>query len=113
MKVIIDPILLNGNQGNLIINQLNEHNLKSEVKSQMLPGIISWERTVDQSLMGDELRLTDKIEEQDQILYFMMGEKFATLIKTGKLVQTVKEVKEKLPEKSVTLLIYGLKEYCR
>lgn len=113
VRVVIDPVLLNGTHGNLILNQLNENNLKSEVKSQIVPGVISWQRTVFQSLIGDELRLTDKIEEQDQILYFIMGEELINLIKAGKTVTTVKEVKEIFPEKSVTLIVYGLKEYCR
>lgn len=113
MKVILDPMLLNGNHGNLILNQLLENNLKSEVRSQIVPGIISFERTVNQSLIGTELRLTNKIEEQEQILYFMMGEELVTLIKTGKVVTTLKEVKENLPGKFVTLIIYGLKEFCR
>lgn len=113
MNVVIDPVLLNGSHGNLILKQLHENNLKSEVKSQILPGVVSWQRTAYQSLMGDELRLTDKIEDQDQILYFIMGEDLIKLIKNGKLVSTVREVKEFFPGKSVTLLIYGLKEYCR
>lgn len=113
MKVVIDPIFLNGFHGNLILNQLNENNIKSEVKTQIVPGVLTWQRTVFQSLMGDELRLTDKIEDQDQILYFLMGEELINLIKTGKTVTTVKGVKDIFAGKSVTLIIYGLKEYCR
>lgn len=113
MKVVIDPILLNGSHGNLILDHLHENNLKSEVKTQIVPGVVSWQRMAYQSLMGDELRLTDKIEEQDQILYFLMGEELIKLIKNGELVSTIKELKEIFPGKSVTLLIFGLKEYCR
>lgn len=57
--------------------------------------------------------MNDKYEDEEQILYIITGNELNETIKLNKLRSLIKNVQQLFNRKQITLLVHGLKEFCR
>lgn len=119
LNTLIDVYLYDGIQGSKIPSKLNEINIKSQRKTLESKYTIKWEREVRQpKIITDDGKITDFSEkivlvQENYIILVMLAEYFVKVIRESKLLLNIQKVQEKNSFKSLTLVVYGLKDFCR
>lgn len=57
--------------------------------------------------------MTDKYQDEEHLLYMMTAADLDGYVKSNKLTDHISSIQNKCPNKQVTLLVFGVKEYCR
>lgn len=60
-----------------------------------------------------QAQLTDKYEDEKHLLYLMTAAELNEAIKNENLSSLIQNIRTFFNEKQITLLIFGLKEFCR
>lgn len=60
-----------------------------------------------------QVRLKDKYQDENLLLHVMMSSELNTLIANNGFKNRIEYIKGIFPNKQLTLLIFGLKEFCR
>lgn len=60
-----------------------------------------------------QVRLQDKYQDENQLLHVMMSAELNTLVANNGFKNRIEYIKSIFPNKQLTLLIFGLKEFCR
>lgn len=85
--------------------------IKYEVKSDILPNIILWQRQNQPTFIQFDNFVSTELYE-DAILYILTASELNELMKNGHLLPFIRNLQYMFNEKQIMLLIYGLKEYC-
>uniref|UniRef100_A0A1Q3F2K0 Putative crossover junction endonuclease eme1 n=1 Tax=Culex tarsalis TaxID=7177 RepID=A0A1Q3F2K0_CULTA len=112
MHAVIDPDFLQGEHGSEILSKLNELNLKYEIKPQPFPRVITFYRTNQQTLTANGA-VTAKTTAQKFIIHLMNGQELVQHVKEGSLLSIVQRLTVLYPDTVVSLLIFGLVQFCR
>lgn len=59
------------------------------------------------------MQLTDKYEDEEQLLYVITAAELNGYVKSKQLSDHITDIQGKCPDKRVTLLVFGVKEFCR
>lgn len=57
--------------------------------------------------------LSDKYEEENELLHIMTGSELNSYILNDQLMNRIDVIRNRYPNKRLTLLVFGLKEFCR
>lgn len=60
-----------------------------------------------------QVRLDDKYQDEDDLLHVIMSSELNSLVADHGLQKRIEYIKGLFPNKQLTLLIFGLKEFCR
>lgn len=60
-----------------------------------------------------QAQLTDKYVDEEQLLYIMPASEVNESVKQDKLLSLVQNLQDIFPKNQITLLIHGLKDFCR
>lgn len=104
--------------GSLVLTNLNELKISYSIHSQLVPGTVTWKREDQQTfttipLIDSNVRLTDKYEDQRIVLLLLQAKELIDLIKRNELLTRITNIQEILTNKEITLIIFGLRDYCR
>jgi hypothetical protein len=116
LKAVIDNQVFNGIHGTKILEKLKDLEIEVEQVDSELPYSIKWVRTIKQRLVtddGDLIEFNDKFEEENYLMILMLADDFVGCVKANKLLEKMQQAQELNPKKSITLVVFGLKEYCR
>lgn len=116
LKVFLDNQIFNGIQGAKILQKLKENEMDFEQTDLEVPNTIKWVRTIKQKIVssdGELIEFPDKFVEENYLIFIMLAEEFVEAVKKSTLLEKVQNVKAFHPEKSITLVIFGFKDYCR
>ncbi|XP_053688752.1 crossover junction endonuclease EME1 [Sabethes cyaneus] len=113
LHAVIDPELLQGAHGTDVLAKLTELNLKYEIKQQLVPRVVTFYRTSQQTLVQPSGTLTSKAIDQNFLIYLMPGKDLVHHVKERSLLSCVENLQQLHPGKAISLLIFGLVGYCR
>ena len=60
-----------------------------------------------------QLAVSDQWTDENIVLYIMQADEFKDLVKSNQFISKLTQMAEIFSNKNITLLIYGLREYCR
>lgn len=117
LNTLIDVNLFDGIQGSKIPSKLNEINIKSQSKQLQSKFTIIWERVVKHPRIvtddGDIIDFPEQILQENYIIYVMLADYFVKAIRESQLLPKIQQVQEENSFKALTLVVYGLKDFCR
>ncbi|XP_039450066.1 crossover junction endonuclease EME1 isoform X1 [Culex pipiens pallens] len=112
MHVVIDPDFLQGEHGSEVLSKLNELSLKYEIKRQQFPRVVTFYRANAQTLTVQGA-VTAKTTPLKFIVHLMTGQELVLHVKEGTLRSIVDRLTTLYPGTVVSLLVFGLVNYCR
>ncbi|XP_055625384.1 crossover junction endonuclease EME1 [Toxorhynchites rutilus septentrionalis] len=112
LHAVIDPEFLQDGHGAHVLSKLGELSLKYEIKNQLLPRVITFYRSVNQQLTSHGT-MTDKHVDQKFIVHLMEAEELVIRVKEKKLISVIQTLQDLYPGKTISLLVFGLLNYCR
>lgn len=118
LKAIINKEILNEAYGSKIESKLQSMSINVEKSRVATPGTITWKRKFNQKIISEDGNVInfDDIEEDEPYLIIIIDIKeFLQAMKEKRLMEKVQAAQEMCVKNplSTTLLIYGLKSYCR
>lgn len=118
VTVIINKEIAGSVLGSKIIEKLAEMEMTARVSSAVSPHTITWQRTIVKKLITDtgEIIEFDSVQKDEPyLLIILTAEEFVKATKSSELLNKIQGAQEDLPfyPVSTTLVIYGLKEFCR
>uniref|UniRef100_A0A182W2M3 ERCC4 domain-containing protein n=1 Tax=Anopheles minimus TaxID=112268 RepID=A0A182W2M3_9DIPT len=112
LHVAIDPDFLQDPHGARVLSKLAELGCKYELTPQPVSSTITFYRTVANKLTPDGAMAGKPIDEPFAV-YLLNGGDFVAYVRNRRLLATVRSVKEQLPNRRLSLLVFGLVSYCR
>ncbi|XP_055522603.1 crossover junction endonuclease EME1 isoform X2 [Wyeomyia smithii] len=112
LHAVIDPDFLQNPYGTDVLAKLSELNLKYEIKQQLATRIITFYRTNQQTLTQPGT-LSPKTTDQNFLIHLMLGQDLVHHIKERNLRSCIENLQQLYPNKTISLLVYGLVSYCR
>lgn len=103
VSIIIDTTILNEDYGANLTTVLSEHGLRYQIRNQLIPRLISFERTGDSGSSSDE----------NVLLLILMGHDVVSWIEDGILIPTIKSYADTYPDEKISLLIFGFRKFLR
>lgn len=118
ITVVVSNEIVTGLSGSKIVGKLVEMEMKSKISHSATPYTITWQRTVTNKLItdsGEIIEFESVQKDEPHLLMVLEAEKFVKGAKDNELLSIVQGAQEVLPfyPVSTTLVIYGLKEFCR
>lgn len=118
LSAVISQDVVRTISGTKILSSLKEVDIKAEVKSTMTPNTITWRRMIHKKIITDtgEVIEFDNVElDEPYLIIILLAENFVQAAKCNQLLNIVQAAQEIFPIElqSTTLVIYGLKDYCR
>lgn len=116
LKAVIDNQVLNGIQRARILDKLKDLEIQVEQEDSEITGSIKWVRTLKQRIVTDDgemIEFQDTFKEENYLMIVMMASDFVSSVKANELLEKMQEAKVLNPGKSITLVVFGLKEFCR
>ena len=113
IKVCLDQNLLSCNFGGQILVELQTSGMQYNIQSNSVSNSILWTRDTIEHEVGEDLsvNVVRKVVEEDELVIVWKWDKIIELIKSGDFLTQVQIVQSDVPEKTVTLIVYGSKEY--
>lgn len=59
------------------------------------------------------MRLDEKFQDEPFLLHVMTADELNVYVKNNQLIDRIKTIESTYPDKKLSLMIFGLKEYCR
>ncbi|XP_053659200.1 crossover junction endonuclease EME1 [Anopheles marshallii] len=112
LHVVIDPDFLKDPHGTQVLSQLSELGCKYELTPQPVSSTITFYRTITAKLTPDGAISGNTIHEPFAV-YLLNGGDFVTAVRNHQLLGMVRSVKEQLPNRRLSLIVFGLVSYCR
>uniref|UniRef100_A0A182MV76 ERCC4 domain-containing protein n=1 Tax=Anopheles culicifacies TaxID=139723 RepID=A0A182MV76_9DIPT len=112
LHVVIDPDFLQNPHGAGVLSKLAELGCKYELTPQPVPCTITFYRTLAAKITSDGA-IAGKTIDEPFVVYLLKGGDFVAHVRNRQLLATVRRVKDQLPNRRMTLLIFGLVSYCR
>lgn len=118
LSAVISQDVVRTISGTKILSSLKEIDIKAEVKSSTTPNTITWKRLIHKKIITDtgEIIEFDNVElDEPYLLLILLAENFVQAAKSNQLINIIQAAQEIFPIElqSTTLVIYGLKDYCR
>ncbi|CRK93273.1 CLUMA_CG006816, isoform A [Clunio marinus] len=118
ITAVIDAKIVNKTVGSKILSSLKEIEIKAKVSNSTISNTITWKRLINKRIITDsgEVIEFDKIEQNEpHLLIILSAEEFVKVSKENQLLSIVQTAQSdfSLNLKSTTLIIYGLKDFCR
>ncbi|XP_050070609.1 crossover junction endonuclease EME1 [Anopheles maculipalpis] len=112
LHVVIDPDFLEAPHGAQVLSKLTELGCRYELTPQPVPCTITFYRTMAAKLTADGALSDTKFDEPFAV-HLLDGGTFVTSVRNRQLLATVRSVKEQLPNRRLSLVVFGLVSYCR
>uniref|UniRef100_A0A182XLZ4 ERCC4 domain-containing protein n=1 Tax=Anopheles quadriannulatus TaxID=34691 RepID=A0A182XLZ4_ANOQN len=112
LHVVIDPAFLREPHGAQLLPKLAELGCKYELSAQPAPTTITFYRTVPAKLTPAGT-MTDTTVHEPFAVHLLDGGTLAAYVRNRQLLAAVRSVKEALPGRRLSLLVFGLVAYCR
>uniref|UniRef100_A0A182K799 ERCC4 domain-containing protein n=1 Tax=Anopheles christyi TaxID=43041 RepID=A0A182K799_9DIPT len=112
LHVVIDPEFLREPHGALILPKLTELGCKYELIPQPAPTTITFYRTLPAKLTTAG-GMTDSTVHEPFAIHLLDGGTLVANVRNNQLLAAVRSVKEALPGRRLSLLVFGLVAYCR
>ncbi|XP_049287252.1 crossover junction endonuclease EME1 [Anopheles funestus] len=112
LHVVIDPDFLKDPHGAQVLSKLTEQGFKYELKPQPVPSTVTFYRTLSAKLTSDGA-MSEKTIDEPFAVYLLNGGEFIAYVRNHQLLAAVRSVKEQLPNRRLSLLVFGLVSYCR
>lgn len=101
-----------------ILSSLSEIGIRTKITSSSTPSTVTWKRETNKRIITDagEVIEFDNVEKDEPYLLIVLeADDFVKAAKENQLLNVVQAAQELLPVQvqSTTLVIYGLKDYCR
>lgn len=103
ISIIIDTTILNEDYGANLTSVLAEHELRYQIRNQLIPRLISFERNDDSGSRSDV----------NVHLLILLGHDVVTWIEDDILIPTVKSYADTYPGEKISLLIFGFRKFLR
>lgn len=101
--MILDTQILNEDYGSNLTAKLSESELKYQVRNQLIPQSVSFER---ETASGES-------DEEPVLLLILQGSEVVGWIETDVLIPTIKSYADIYPDKKISLFIYGFRKFLR
>lgn len=102
--MILDTQILNEEYGTNLTATLADSGLKYEVRNQLVPQLISFERKDPD---------TEDIAEENVLLLILQGHDVVSWIEGDILIATIKSYADIYPDKKISLLIFAFRKFLR
>uniref|UniRef100_A0A182SGE6 ERCC4 domain-containing protein n=1 Tax=Anopheles maculatus TaxID=74869 RepID=A0A182SGE6_9DIPT len=112
LHVVIDPAFLKEPHGAQVLSKLTELGCKYELTPQPVSCTITFYRTMAPKLTSAGGMSDGKIDEPFAI-HLLAGDQFVASVRNHQLLATVRNVKQQLPNRRLSLVVFGLVSYCR
>uniref|UniRef100_A0A182QIX6 ERCC4 domain-containing protein n=1 Tax=Anopheles farauti TaxID=69004 RepID=A0A182QIX6_9DIPT len=112
LHVVIDPDCLKEPHGAQVLPKLTELGCKYELKPQPCSSTFTFYRTVPAKLTTTGAMTETKVDEPFAV-HLLDGATFVAYVRNRQLLATVRSIKEQLPGRRLSLLVFGLVTYCR
>ncbi|XP_035904148.1 crossover junction endonuclease EME1 [Anopheles stephensi] len=112
LHVVIDPGFLREPHGAQVLSKLTELGCKYELTPQPVPCTLTFYRTMVAKLTSDGAMSGTKSDEPFAVC-LLDGGAFVASVRNQQLLATVRSVKEQLPNRRLSLIVFGLVSYCR
>lgn len=138
VKTIIDTELMKNAISSKIVNHLDTLPVRYDIRPQIKSNTVYWQRLAQQTFSTNDngvrairqfdlvlvlntlcvcfffqIQLTDKWHDENLLLVILTGRELNDLVKNDELLNHLESTKIMFENKEITLLIIGLKEYCR
>lgn len=118
VTAVINQDVVKTVSGTKIVAALKEIDVKTETRNNTTPHTISWKRTIHKKVItntGEIIEFDNVEQDEPYLLIILLAESFVQAAKSNQLLSIVQAAQEVLPIQlqSTTLVIYGLKDYCR
>uniref|UniRef100_A0A182PEL9 ERCC4 domain-containing protein n=1 Tax=Anopheles epiroticus TaxID=199890 RepID=A0A182PEL9_9DIPT len=112
LHVVIDPDFLREPHGAQILPKLTELGCKYELTPQSVPTTITFYRTLPPKLTTSG-GMTDSTTVEPFTIHLLDGGTLVAYVRNHQLLAAVRSVKEALPGRRLSLIVFGLVAYCR
>ncbi|XP_052899636.1 crossover junction endonuclease EME1 [Anopheles moucheti] len=112
LHVVIDPDFLKDPQGTQVLPKLTELGCKYDLAPQPVASTITFYRTVAAKLTPDGAVSGNTIQEPFAV-YLLNGGDFVAAVRNHQLLGMMRSVKEQLPNRRLSLIVFGLVSHCR
>lgn len=104
--------------GSRIVDRLKEIDIRTEVTARLTPNTITWKRQISKKIItntGEVIDFGNVEQDEPYLLIVILADVFVKAAKDNQLLNIIQSAQELLPfnPDSTTLVIYGLKDYCR
>ena len=113
MKIFIDEDIQNRPFFSNILSTMQEAELSFNLCSQLIPQSISWKRQIEENYMSDqgEICTRRRLQDENQIIILWNWNEVVEKIANHTFCKSVESICDLLPQKRITLLIYGIIDY--
>ncbi|KAJ6639351.1 Crossover junction endonuclease EME1 [Pseudolycoriella hygida] len=114
IRAVIDSNILTENIGQSLLTNLESSGINF-VTNGTTKGFIRWERRREQQLVqnNENVELSNKFTDEDFILKILSARELNEEIEQESIITTMQRIKTSYPGKKITILVYGIKEFCR
>uniref|UniRef100_A0A182NG93 ERCC4 domain-containing protein n=1 Tax=Anopheles dirus TaxID=7168 RepID=A0A182NG93_9DIPT len=113
LHVVIDPDFLKEPHGSQVLPKLTELGCKYELMTQPCSSTITFYRCIPAKLTTTTVALSDTRADEPFAIHLLDGATFVTYVRNHQLLAAVRSMKELLPGRRLSLLVFGLIGYCR
>ena len=113
MKIMINEDIQNCAYFADIIKTLQEAELSFNIGSQFIPQSVFWKRQTEEYFMDEkgEICTRKDLLDEDQIIIIWNCEEAVKKVANGTFCKSVESICDLLPQKRLTLVIYGITDY--
>ncbi|XP_053670154.1 crossover junction endonuclease EME1 [Anopheles nili] len=112
LHVVIDPAFLKEPHGALVLSKLSELGCKYELAAQPCASTITFYRCLPMKLTTGGT-VSEKRADEPFAVHLIDGATFVTYVRNHQLLAVIRGIKEQLPKRRLSLLVFGLLAWCR
>lgn len=115
VTTILDTGVLNSEYSGELLTALRASEVDYKVEESIIPCTVSWERRIQTVHVDENMVIQKKITTQSEttVLVMWMWNKLIEQVHENSLHKAIEEIAALLPDRDLTLVIFGLEDYFR